>query len=393
VARRHIDASITGSYDIFDGEDAILGDATATAFEDSVTAVWAAAIEMRGVGQYTTVTTMEIGGHTFYPGTYYAGGGITVDVDSTVTFDAGGDENAQFLIQGQSTMHVYDGAEIILEGGARAENIVWAVRTVFDVQKDAKFKGTIMAGTAVTFGADVVIEGSILAITAITLGANNEVHGCVAALTAITFGTGNSITAEQPEEDLIPAVINNFPALANDDDQVIIACLPLTDTPAGTCDAAAMEEDMLALLNNCTAEGISAAGYRRRARGIATPQVADMVIVPTPTFDQFEGLGRSVRGLRQLMQLQCHTTQPDFLTTCICCSLPDTPSYCGSPMRGRRKLQGVTAADVEAFLPSITDTCTSQYAALAVASPNCYAASGDEGALQCTAMMVTGGPE
>jgi hypothetical protein len=73
-------------------------------------------------------------------------------------------------------MAVGAGVKIVLINGAKAENVVWALRT------------------SAVFGANVDFEGSILAGTAIVFGADVKVYGCVVAGTAITFGAGDSVS-------------------------------------------------------------------------------------------------------------------------------------------------------------------------------------------------------
>jgi hypothetical protein len=90
-------------------------------------------------------------------------------------------------------MLVLASAKTLLIGNAKAENIIWVVKTLFEFQANAEFHGIIMAGTGVK------LHGSVLAKTAVTLGASNEVYGCILAITAaIAFGTSNIVTVQQP---------------------------------------------------------------------------------------------------------------------------------------------------------------------------------------------------
>jgi hypothetical protein len=197
-----------------------------------------------------------------------------------------------------------------------------------------------------------------------------------------------------------------FPSLANGNDDIIIACLPLIDAAPAVCDDLAIEEAMDEVLNSCTSQGISNANARRRASGIDIPQLADIVIVPTATFDQdeAESLALNMRGVRRLVQLQCTTTDPDFMTLILCCSLPGKPSFCGSPMGNRNVLQdpkgatsSLSAAEVEQYLPFISEECSIQYQALAASylvlneDATCFADAGNVIDLKCHAIISTGG--
>jgi hypothetical protein len=83
----------------------------------------------------------EIGGEVFGPGTYRFGSAINVAFGTSVTLDGDG----MFLFQAGSTFVTAADTSFILTGGAKVENIIWAL------------------GTAATLGARSVVEGSILA--------------------------------------------------------------------------------------------------------------------------------------------------------------------------------------------------------------------------------------
>ena len=97
------------------------------------------------------------------------------------------------------------------------------------------------------------------------------------------------------------------------------------------------------------------------------------------------------------------------MTIIICCQMGAYP-FCGSPMGGRRReLQeidtppeegtptGISAAEVERYLPSISRECSSQFKALAEVylesnqEAACFGAASDVVDLNCYAILVTGG--
>jgi hypothetical protein len=390
--------SVTGAKTLIQGTDV----AASTGFEASLVDTWGAAIEDRD-GIVPTTSLSIAGDYTFLPGTYATSGSITVAANSVITFDAGGDENAQFLIQGGSTMLVLASATTILAGNAKAENIVWVVSTLFEFQANAEFHGNIMAGTAVTFGAGVKLHGSVLAKTAVTLGASNEVYGCILAVTAITFGTSNIVTVQQPpveEVAEIPA-ISDLLSLVNINDEVIVGCLPLIETPTAACadTSEELQAEMLALLNTCTNDALATSNITRRTSGIDTPQVADTVIVPVASFNQPGGLSRRLRERR--LTSMCYTTGHISLMLYIwCCSDPSNYSYCGSLTNNARRRElcegcpapdPLTSAQVQAILGDITDECTTAYRTFAASHPGCFAEIDGEGSLGCEAIMMTGG--
>ena len=159
---------ITGAYTFDDRE---VGDDSAV-FADSVTAAHAAAMEVRADGKAMEI---EIGGKTFYPGTYRSDSAINFAYGTVVTLDGRNETDPVFLFQAGSTLVTAANTIFNLKNGAKAKNVLWAL------------------GTAATLGASSVVEGSILAGTAITFGTKSQLHGCALAQSAVTFESEGSI--------------------------------------------------------------------------------------------------------------------------------------------------------------------------------------------------------
>jgi hypothetical protein len=161
--------SITGTYNIEDGD--IVADADLS-FSDDAQSAFLSAMAVRAGGKTMAI---EMGGLTFYPGTYRSGSAINFAFGTTVTLDGLNQANPKFLFQAGTTLVTAADTKFILKNGAKAENIVWAI------------------GSAATLGARSVVEGSILAGTAITFGTNSVLHGCAFAQSAITFESGGLV--------------------------------------------------------------------------------------------------------------------------------------------------------------------------------------------------------
>jgi hypothetical protein len=144
------------------------------AFTASVKVDYDAAIEVR-TGWKTMA--IEMGGVAFEPGTHRSATAINPAAGTDVTLDGMGIDNAVFLFQAGTTLVTGADTNVILTGGAKAENVIWAL------------------GTAATLGARSVVESSILAGTAITFGAEAGLRGCALAQSAVTFSSGGYVTA------------------------------------------------------------------------------------------------------------------------------------------------------------------------------------------------------
>ena len=158
--------SITGNFDILDIS-------TTQANEDACAtaglAAWSAGTTMTG----GAAMFAEMGGVTFTPGLHTHGSAINIALANPVVFlDADGDDDAVFIFQAGDTLTTCAGSKIVLQNGAKAENVYWVL------------------GTALTMGADSLMVGTVLAGSAITIGTNGMILGRAIAQTAVTCATG-----------------------------------------------------------------------------------------------------------------------------------------------------------------------------------------------------------
>jgi hypothetical protein len=163
--------SITGSYTL-DGGQVVLdsADFAASALTDHA--------EAMEVGEDEEALDIEIGGKTFTPGTYRSDSEINLAYGTVVTLNGDNEQNPEFLFIAGSALVTAANTYFILENGAKAENVLWAL------------------GSAATLGANSTLEGSILAGTAITFGSKAELRGCALAVSAVTFENEGYVTID-----------------------------------------------------------------------------------------------------------------------------------------------------------------------------------------------------
>jgi hypothetical protein len=113
----------------------------------------------------------DLGGRTLQPGIYH--GDSSIFITGTLTLDGGGDKNAVFIFQAESTITTATNSKVVLINRAEARNVFWTIGSSATLGTYSSFKGTIMAVTSITVTTGVVIKGRTLAINgAVTLDTN-----------------------------------------------------------------------------------------------------------------------------------------------------------------------------------------------------------------------------
>jgi hypothetical protein len=113
----------------------------------------------------------DLTGLTLAPGLYTST--TSLAISGALTLTALGDPDAVFIIQTGTTLTTGSGSRIILAGGARASNIIWAVGSSATLGTNTDFKGTIMADQSITMNTGARLDGRALArIGAVTLDTN-----------------------------------------------------------------------------------------------------------------------------------------------------------------------------------------------------------------------------
>jgi hypothetical protein len=105
-------------------------------------------------------------GSTLPPGTLAPGvytNGSTMQVNTTLTLDAGGNANAVWVFQIGSSLTTTTGGNILLANGANENNVYWVPTEDATIGVGTTFYGTIVSGRDVTAATGATINGRILA--------------------------------------------------------------------------------------------------------------------------------------------------------------------------------------------------------------------------------------
>jgi hypothetical protein len=113
----------------------------------------------------------DLGGLTFFPGVYTSS--TSLAITGTVTLNALGNPNAQFIFQMGSTLTTAVGSTVVLTNGAQASNVFWQVGSSATLGTSSFFSGNILALVSISLGTGAALQGRALARNgAVTLLSN-----------------------------------------------------------------------------------------------------------------------------------------------------------------------------------------------------------------------------
>jgi Ice-binding-like len=114
-----------------------------------------------------TVVAGDIGGSTRTPGTYTSSS--TLGITGNLTLNGAG----VYIFQIASGLTTASGSQVILTGGATADNVFWQVGSSATLGTGSTFNGNILAQASITVTTSAVLNGRALARTgAVTLDSN-----------------------------------------------------------------------------------------------------------------------------------------------------------------------------------------------------------------------------
>jgi len=119
------------------------------------------------------------GGKTLTPGIYKSTSTLLIQ-SGDLTLDAQGNVNAKWIFQIASDFTTIGGAggNVILTGGAQANNITWQVGSSATIGNYTSFSGNILALTSITMNTGSTINGRLLARNgAVVLSGSNIING------------------------------------------------------------------------------------------------------------------------------------------------------------------------------------------------------------------------
>ena len=143
--------------------------------------------------QPVTSLPVELGGSTLLPGVYGSG---TFGLTGTLTLDAMGDKDAEFIFQAASTVIAEVNSRVVLINGAGPCHVVWQLGSSATFKTGTQFVGDVLAYTSITAQTGATFQGRLLALNgAVTLDTNTITK---ASCTAPSSGGGTPPSTGTP---------------------------------------------------------------------------------------------------------------------------------------------------------------------------------------------------
>lgn len=128
--------------------------------------------ELAGMACDTTLTGQDLGGLTLGPGVYCFTS--SAQLTGTLTLDAEGDPNAEFIFQIGSTLTTASNSAVEVINGGNDCNVYWQVGSSATIGTATGFAGNILALTSITVNTGANTAGRLLARNgAVTLDSNS----------------------------------------------------------------------------------------------------------------------------------------------------------------------------------------------------------------------------
>jgi hypothetical protein len=199
----------------------------------------------------------NLGGMTLPAGVYTFDTAVTIPTDLTLT----GDADDVWIFQISGNLSIASATDVLLTGGATADNVFWAVAGTTTLGSTSAMKGTILGGpatTAIAFENGATLTGKALGQKEVTLIANILTDSVTNVPRVLTPGVTGIIA---PERDGSPVALEALTA-----DSATYTVTSITWSPAdGTFNSGQVYTATVVLT--------SATGYKFPSTGVPIPTI------------------------------------------------------------------------------------------------------------------------
>ena len=189
------------------------------------------------------LASSDLAGLTLSPAVYCSASGFFIISASTLTLNGKGNSNAQWIFQTATTLTTATATSFILQNGAAAKNIYWAIGSSATIGLSSSFVGTILAKVSVSYGSTSTIVGRGLAMAAVSFASNSA----MTLPTSPIFPTASPTTA--PTNGPTAAAGNPTPAPST----AVITSLVVAQSITGISEAQSQSIKFRMAFQNTTA--------------------------------------------------------------------------------------------------------------------------------------------
>src|SRR5207237_8900869 len=137
-------------------------DATSPPAQQAQSDLTAAYVDAAGRSVDAT-TTANLANLNLAPGVYSGPSKSPLSLTGPLVLDGGGDTNAVFIFQTDSTLTTASGSHVTLINGARECNVFWQVGSSATLGTGSLFAGNVLAMASITVTTAVTVHGRALA--------------------------------------------------------------------------------------------------------------------------------------------------------------------------------------------------------------------------------------
>lgn len=179
--------------------------------------------EAAGAPCGTDLTGQDLGGLTLIPGVYCFSSSALLT--GTLTLDAQGNENAQWIFQMGSTLTTAVNSTVSIINGGTLCNVYWQVGSSATIQTGNVFLGNILALTSITLDGGTLDGRALARNGAVTIASQETVDNsdcsCTIFASSTSKGSVSKLSAPTPKQSVIATGLTSSAGMACGTNQVL----------------------------------------------------------------------------------------------------------------------------------------------------------------------------
>ncbi|WP_322894266.1 MULTISPECIES: ice-binding family protein [unclassified Yoonia] len=200
--------SYTGSGTVTQDGAVFLADAVAVRIQNDLVTLYTF-LTGRPTSAGGNLSGQNLAGMVLSPGVYNFDSSANLASNGVLTLDAGGNEDAVFILNIGSTLIAESGSEVQLINGARGGNVFYRVGSSATLGDDAKLQGQIVALTSISMNADAQVAcGAALARNGSVTLIENTIQICTLTVPDLAEVAANPTLP--PSQQAVAVALSEF---------------------------------------------------------------------------------------------------------------------------------------------------------------------------------------